>query len=287
MVVSTNVPCFTWATANTPPRAVLVCLHGFGLYGGTFAGLADRLRQLDVIVYAPDVRGFGSWQTDNGSRCRLDLKASIEDVHTLLLELHNKHEGLPIFILGESLGASIAAAVSVLAPGLVDGLILSAPARFTLQHKREIATVAFSELPTWGWGKPICISSGVAEHAPHIVAWRETDPLIRLDFTVTELLHLVAFLLETYMVLSKLPDMPILVVQGHGDQLITTHDTLEFFARIPSSDKELVVIGSAGHLIYQVQDLMPQAVTVVRHWLREHIQAALPAGSNRDLKRAS
>lgn len=287
MAPLTAIPCFTWIPSNSP-KAVLLCIHGLGLYGGTYSALGECMARLGIATYAVDVRGFGGWlKLDNDNR-KLNFKTCSDDIAEFLERIHQQHPNLPVYILGESLGGTVAASAAECCPNLVDGLILSAPARVVYNHKREIAQIAFRAITNPG--KPISISHSVFKHAPHVVAWQESDPLIRLDYSVPELWHLLHFLGATFKRLRYLPDIPVLVVQGHSDTLINTASTIEFFEQLPCTDKQLVILGSAGHLIFQSQELTPKAVSLVHDWIADHLVAELPTPipfDQQQLRRAS
>ena len=72
---------------------------------------AKRLASEGVIVYAPDLRGYGRWldekSASGGSKARLetDYDSSYLDLVTLIREA--KDPGLPLYCIGESLGTAM------------------------------------------------------------------------------------------------------------------------------------------------------------------------------------
>lgn len=283
MGASCAIKCFTWAPSNQAPRAGLLCIHGLGLHGGTFKIFGERMSELGIATYALDVRGCGSWQASK-SACTLSLGECTSDVLSLLQTIREKHPNIPFFVLGESLGSAIAVAAAVRKSTPIDGLILSAPARVAHDHKRELADLALQALTNLG--RPMCISSAVFRFAPEVMSWHQSDPLIRLRFTVPELLHLAQFLVASFQCLPKLPDIPVLVVQGHTDELIRTPRTLTYFDRLPCKDKQLLVLGNAGHLIFATRNLSPQLTSIVGTWINDRLHATKSAGSQTQRRRA-
>jgi acylglycerol lipase len=122
---SPTVDPLAW-TPPAAPRAVIVALHGFGDHRAAFAELGRHAAARGVLVEAYDQPGFGAtpergrWPGTDGL-----IRALAEAVAGARV----RHPGLPVFVLGESMGASVAlAALAGPAPPRVDGLILAAPA---------------------------------------------------------------------------------------------------------------------------------------------------------------
>jgi alpha-beta hydrolase superfamily lysophospholipase len=274
------IPDLTWLPASEPD-AVLLCVHGLGLHGGAFRDFGERMARLGVATYALDIRGFGQCFAQHGNR--LNFSQCLQDVRHKINELRNRYPDLPVYVLGESLGGAVAVVASATEPDLIDGLILSAPARAMSDHKLETLQIACRALTSRG--RSICISSSVFRYTPDVVAWRNEDPLIRLEYSLTELCHLARFLLSSYRAISAIKH-PVLIMQGHGDQLIRSHGTLQFFDRIPVRDKQLIVLGEAGHLIFQTRNVPSRAVMLVREWMREHASNVVDLQSQKPLKRA-
>jgi acylglycerol lipase len=110
---------------RTPPRAVILALHGFGDSGEqTFAGAAEYWAERGILTYAPDQRGFGA----NASFKRWPgPDALIADAIAVSRAVRATHPGVPIVVVGESMGGGVALAAAQ--HGLeADALVLSGPA---------------------------------------------------------------------------------------------------------------------------------------------------------------
>jgi acylglycerol lipase len=115
----------SWPARNGAPRAVLLALHGFGDSGEeTFRGAAEYWAERGILTYAPDQRGFGA----NPSFKRWPgPDALIGDAVAVSRAVRAAHPGLPLVVVGESMGGGVALAAA--AHGLeADGLVLSGPA---------------------------------------------------------------------------------------------------------------------------------------------------------------
>jgi acylglycerol lipase len=115
----------SWPTRGGGPRAVVLALHGFGDSGEeTFRGAAEYWAERGIRTYAPDQRGFGA----NSSFKRWPgAEALIADAVAVSRAVRAAHPGVPLVVVGESMGGGVALAASV--RGLeADALVLSGPA---------------------------------------------------------------------------------------------------------------------------------------------------------------
>src|SRR5271154_3463773 len=99
--IGSDVPLEAWRDATSTPWAVLLCIHGLGLYARSFADFGKQMSTLGVPTYAIDVRGFGSWKNTEETS-HLDFKATFDDIRNALLAIKRAHPGIPVILLGES-----------------------------------------------------------------------------------------------------------------------------------------------------------------------------------------
>ncbi|MEC9267208.1 MAG: alpha/beta fold hydrolase [Pseudomonadota bacterium] len=109
-------------------EAVLLALHGFNDYSRAFESAAPEWAARGMAVYAYDQRGFG--RTAGRGLWHGDL-ALAADLQTVVRLLRQRHPGLPVAVLGESMGGAVVIA-ALTDPTLpkpdIDRVILSAPA---------------------------------------------------------------------------------------------------------------------------------------------------------------
>jgi acylglycerol lipase len=114
-----------WAPPSEP-RAVVVALHGFNDYRAAFAEFGRYAAAEGVLVEAYDQPGFGESPTRGRWPGAAELTRALGEA---VADARSRHPGLPVFVLGESMGAAVAlAAMAGPDPPEVAGLILAAPA---------------------------------------------------------------------------------------------------------------------------------------------------------------
>lgn len=119
-----RLPLSSWLP-ETPPVAVILGLHGYGDYREAFRLAARWLAPRGVAVYAYDQRGFG--ETERRGYWP-GAEALIDDCAEAVRVLRDAHPGLPLAVLGESMGGSVA--LAGIGSGRVvgvDRLIVAAP----------------------------------------------------------------------------------------------------------------------------------------------------------------
>lgn len=107
------------------PRAVLVALHGMNDYAETFALPGPYwAEEAGITTYAIDQRGFGR-SPDFGRWPGAETLAA--DLRAGVAAARAAHPGLPVFVIGHSMGAAVAMKAEGDASLGADGLILAAP----------------------------------------------------------------------------------------------------------------------------------------------------------------
>ena len=113
--------------ASPQPRHIVLGVHGFNDYSKAFEPLAQHLvTELQATVYAYDQRGFGG-NPQQGIWPGADTL--LADLRHIATQLRERHPGLPLTVVGESMGSAVVLVAASEAPGLAaDQLMLKAPA---------------------------------------------------------------------------------------------------------------------------------------------------------------
>lgn len=114
-----------WQPAG-PPRGVVQIAHGMGEHAGRYAALAEALTARGFAVYANDHRGHGlSTHTAPGHLGEDGWNSLVRDLVTLSETIRERHPGLPLVLLGHSLGSFAAQQYVLHHSHLIDALALA------------------------------------------------------------------------------------------------------------------------------------------------------------------
>ena len=256
-------------------RAVLVALHGFNDYRLSFDAAATWWAKRGIATYAYDQRGFGAASEPGiwGGKA-----AMAADARTVMRLVKEKHLGLPLYLLGNSMGGAVAllALADERAPK-VDGIILSAPAVWGAR-----AMNPFYRFGLWLWAHltPDKIVTGrdldrlASDNIPMLRALGR-DPLVikktRVD-AVYGLTQLMGAGLEAAIEVRP----PIMVLYGARDEIIPP-GPVAALARTLDASRRLAVYPNGWHML--LRDCQAEAVwRDVASWITA-ATVPLPSGA--------
>lgn len=196
---------------------MLLAVHGLNDHRGAFSSLAERLAPAGIAVYSYDQRGFGA------TRRRGDwvgIGALAGDLRQHLLDLRRAHPGVPLFVLGESMGAAVAVTAFSDSPLAPDGLILSAPAilgRETLGPVRSwLVALAASLFPDLTVTRP---PGYIVTDDPDVERQLARDPLL-IGPTRLEVVAGVVALMDAAARRADRIRLPALLLYGRHDPVV-------------------------------------------------------------------
>lgn len=97
------LPYRRWLPAG-PPRMLVLALHGFNDSRDAWEIPARRFTQAGLAVYAPDQRGFGA-APERG--LWPGVTRLVEDASTCAWHVRALHPGVPLVLIGESMGGAV------------------------------------------------------------------------------------------------------------------------------------------------------------------------------------
>ncbi|MCG9479910.1 MAG: lysophospholipase [Actinomycetia bacterium] len=120
--------------ADHKPRAILLIAHGMAEHSARYQEFGRFLSQNQITVYAHDYRGHGKTAEDQKylGFCsnQKGWQFMLEDIGYLNKYINQKHPGLPVFILGHSMGSLLVINFAYLGGKQIDGLILTGVASY-------------------------------------------------------------------------------------------------------------------------------------------------------------
>jgi alpha-beta hydrolase superfamily lysophospholipase len=122
----TTIHVRSWLPTETEPRGVVQIAHGMGEHSDRYGHLAERLAGLGYAVYADDHRGHGlSMGAVPGELGADGWNLLVADEVALTEILRERHPGLPVTLIGHSLGSFAVQQYLLDHSGLVDEVVLS------------------------------------------------------------------------------------------------------------------------------------------------------------------
>jgi acylglycerol lipase len=262
----------SWAPEERPARGVVVIVHGFGEHSGRYEHVAQRLVAEGFAAYALDHRGHGR---SEGTRAVIDrLADAVSDIDRLTVLAGDAHPGLPVFMLGHSMGGLLAVQYALEHQNRLTGLVLSgalaaldaapAPARL-------IARVLSVLAPGAGL---IALDASLVSRDPQVVAAYRADPMVHHGKlparTVAELLAAG----QRFPELVAEIRVPTLIMYGSEDRLCPPSGSVMLGERIGAADITVIPYEGLYHEILNE----PEQQTVLDDmcaWLDAHVGAGV------------
>jgi alpha-beta hydrolase superfamily lysophospholipase len=257
------------------PSAVIVALHGMSDYSNAFALPAPWWAAHGVTTYAYDQRSFGH-SPEPGIWPGADIMR--RDFDDFVDVVRTRHPGLPVFVLGESMGGAVAmTAFASGSPPKADGLILVAPAvwsRSTMPFSYRAALwVASHVLRAWslsGSGLKIVPTDNI-----ELLRANARDPLFQKSARADAIYGLVSLMDEAYRSPARMTHVPLFFLYGGNDQIIPREPTEQVVMRLgPDATVKRYPMGY--HMLLRDLDGRTRWADVLA-WIQRHSAMRMPA----------
>ena len=278
-----KLPLRVWLPEGKP-KAVILALHGFNDYSNAFTGPAEAWAKRGIATYAYDQRGFGQAPL-RGRWAGARLLA--EDVAAASRLLRAQHPGVPLYLLGESMGGAVAIAAVTGAAGApppdVDGVILSAPAVWGRSAMNVFERTAlwtgdalFPGMTLTGRGLKIKPSDNI-----EMLRALSRDALVIKETRIDTIKGLVDLM---DMALAAAPDVkkPMLLLYGEHDEVVPGKATNLWIEHLPYDarlKRRIALYADGYHML--LRDLeAPVVLGDVASWIADP-KVPLPSGADR------
>lgn len=268
-----RLPLRVWP-AEGKLRAVVVALHGFNDYSKSWTGPAEWWAAHGIATYAYDQRGFGAapfhgiWP---GTR------PLAEDARDMLRLVAARNPGVPIYLIGESMGAAVAV-VALTGPEAptVSGVVLAAPAVWGAQTMSPFYRGMlwfFAHAMPWNRLTGQALHIRASDNMAALEALGR-DPLV-IKRTRTDAVYGLVRLMGRAFADAPRLRVPILVLYGRHDEIIPQRPVRELVAHL-KAPHEVAIYPHGWHLLFR--DLDRKLVwRDVLAWMENRI-APLPSG---------
>lgn len=277
------LPLRSWPAKDGTPRVVILGLHGFGDYSNAFDQPGRSWAEAGVTTFAYDQRGFG----DGPNRGRwATTDALIEDARTALKLIAARHPGVPLYLMGESMGGAVAMALlgemarnSGAEPRLA-GAILIGPAvrsRDTVGAVARAGAWFFAHTIPWLPSGPTSIDFQPSSNKEMLRAYAN-DPKVlrqhRLDMGWGLL-----DLMDRAKAATATIDAPYLLLYGANDRLVPEGPMRAAIGQMPvRPDSRIAVYPKGYHMLLRDLDAARPRADVLA-WIADKT-ARLPSGAD-------
>ncbi len=275
----TRLPASVWLPATgTPPRAVILALHGFNDSRDQWALPAPVFASAGIAVYAPDQRGFG----DTAARETWPGTAQlVDDAAAMARDLRRRYPATPLYVMGESMGGAIALDLAARPDGPpITGTIMLSPAvwgraeeGFVLSSALALANGVAPGYRITAGDVPIRVSA--SDNRAALLALVH-DPLT-IRTTQVSVLNGLVNLMDSAQSAAPAVHGRTLIAYGAHDALVPASAMAVAWAHLPPSTRR-AVYPNGYHLL--MRDLDRHAVIEdVIAWI-DHPDALLPSGAD-------
>lgn len=255
-----RLPIRVWRPTTGAPRAVVAALHGFNDYARAFEDAGHAFAKRGIITYAIDQRGFGRAP---GFGLWAGTDAMINDLSALAETVQARHPGVPLFLLGDSMGGAVV--MSALARGFAPrpaGAVLVAPAVWGRKAMGPLKSAAlWLSAHTVPWFRATAEGLGVTpSDNTEMLRRLARDPLIIKATRIDAIWGLVNLMDEAQAAAGRIK-VPVLLMYGNHDEVIPPAPTRAAIKSLTGRGKTRIAVYRSGY-----------------HMLLRDLQAATPIG---------
>lgn len=218
-----------WPVKN--PIAVIALVHGQGEHIGRYAHVAAWYNAHDIAFVGFDQQGYGRSEGIRGHVKNLD--ALLDDVELLLEKTKDLYPETPLFLYGHSMGGNLVLNYSLRRTPVLTGLIATSP-WIQLAFEAPAIKVLVGKLlrkfmPTLTL--PTNLAAHFISQDKKVVDAYKNDPLVHDKISAAAGIALMegAEWLDNY---SGVVTVPLLLLHGTGDKIISSNATKAFFGRL-------------------------------------------------------
>lgn len=251
------------------PKAILLVVNGLAEHSGRYQNLVDYFVPKGYAVYSYDHRGHGR---SEGARCYVErFSEYVDDLKSFFDIVRGEHKEAKVFLIGHSMGGTIATAYAIRYQQDLAGLLLSAATLKVGSTASPVliamAGILSALLPKMG---TIVIDAPAISRDKAVVHAYVNDPLVYRGKIPA---RMGAELVKTVQELpSKMPEitLPILIMQGTIDRLSAPAGSQMLYERISSKDRTLKLYEGFYHEIFN-EPQREQVFKDIEAWLASHI----------------
>jgi alpha-beta hydrolase superfamily lysophospholipase len=260
----------SWAPPGEP-SAIVVIAHGAGEHSGRYEHVAARLVAEGIAVYALDHRGHGR---SGGPRALIDRMAgAVADLDALVVQAQGEQPGRPVFLLGHSMGGTVALCYALEHQDRLSGLILSGPlaaldaAPAPMRVLSRVLSALTPRLPL------IAVDPSLISRDPAVVEAYVQDPLVHHGKLPARTVAELAAAIESFPEAVRAITVPTLIMYGTADRLCPPRGSVMLSERIGAADRTLIPYEGLYHEILNEPE-QARVLDDLAGWLSTRVAAA-------------
>ena len=258
-----------WWQPEAAPKAAVVIVHGFAEHSTRYTHVAEHLSSHGYAVATFDLRGHGR---SEGRRAFIrSFDEFLADLDLFLARVCERYKGIPVFLLGHSMGGGITPLFVITRKPDINGLVLSAGA---LKISSDISPLLIRisgivgrilpKLPT------IKLDSSAISRDPEVVKSYDSDPLNYRGGTPARVGAEIVRATRRIQAQMEAITLPLLILHGTADRLTDVEGSKQLYARAGSKDKTLKLYEGLYHEILNEPE-KGQVLDDVVQWLDAHL----------------
>lgn len=251
---------------DSEPVGVVVIVHGLGEHGSRYGHVAQALTDAGYVVIVPDHAGHGR---SGGKRLGVtDFGDFADDVNRVIGAV--ERAGLPLLMLGHSMGGAIALDYALRYPDELAGLVLSGPA---VVPGDDLSPALIAIAPVLGRLLPglptTALSAAAVSRDPAVVADYEADPMVAHGPIPAGLGGALIATMTGFPARLPALDVPLLVLHGGDDQLANPAGSELVAEYAGSEDLTLIIYPGLYHEILNEPE-QDEVIAEIIAWLQAH-----------------
>ncbi len=244
---------------------MVVLVHGVAEHSGRYTALCENLASRGIAVEAMDHRGHGR---SEGRRVWVDrFDQYLDDFEKFMSRVQRRHPAKPVFIIGHSLGGTIATLYAMERKPQIRGIILSAPAlrpgrnipKWTLPLGRFLGRY-FPHLPVRKF------SGAALSHNAESARRFEEDPLDYCGWLPARTAGEILKAISRIHTQTEQFEYALLLLHGMGDRVTHPEGSRSFHQRAPSRDKTLRLYEGLYHRLLD-ETKKEQVTSDILNWV--------------------
>ncbi len=262
-----NLALYTQQWHPDNPDAILIIVHGFGEHSGRYMNVVNKLLPEGFSIYSFDHRGHGRSPGNRGHV--MSWKEYITDVKLFIEYVRGQQKGLPVFLMGHSMGGMIVLNYAIKYPDRLEGVISSAP--LLAQPAISPLLVFLSRILSkiWpGFAIDTKLDVNLISRDTDVVKAYQEDPLVHSMASArfgTEMQAARKWTLEN----AGEFNLPLLILHGEADKLVPEHGSAAFFERAGTEDKVRHLYPEGQHEPHNDID-REKVLKDLEEWLDKH-----------------